>query len=415
MENNKATATQVDQSNTQGDHASVIYGTHFPNRLFVGCLPPQATADDLGKYFGDFGKVVEAKVVLDEQRRSKRFGFVSFAKEEEADAVLKHGPIYLLGKRINVGPAVKKEVKDTVAQVPVKIVTSKPVCSSGPDSEKPRKEKYTYTINQDGSDAAPRTVGVQPPRFVRRNKGRNSFKKSSRHNYQPTTMMTPPASPERGTEVAVNLGEMKQGSPAASKTATSSSVLDSPPMTPVKSRNVTSYVPPRQLHAPARTNSGLLTTQQATQPATYLYLPWTTSVTQPPTMAFSQLNIDTTAQTTYVPQSTYAGQSTYAYSQPTYSQQTYSCPPAKQMYSQHGYDSVPYTYAPSTYIQQPQSTYSKAQYTYQQPSSTYTQPTYSYQQPSATYPQLPYHVAATCTQAPSLPYVFLPQVPQYVY
>lgn len=135
----------------KGDHSSIIYGTHFPNRLFVGCLPPLATADDLGRFFASFGKVVEAKVVLDEHRRSKRFGFVSFAKQEEAEGVLQQGAVYLMGKKINVGPAVKKQVKDSVPQVPVKIVTSTPVTDASaepPVSVSTHKPKYTYSINE---------------------------------------------------------------------------------------------------------------------------------------------------------------------------------------------------------------------------------------------------------------------------
>ena len=53
---------------------------------------------------------MEAKVVLDEKACSKRFGFVTYSTKEEADEVLKQNTLYLLGKKVNVGPAVKKEV-----------------------------------------------------------------------------------------------------------------------------------------------------------------------------------------------------------------------------------------------------------------------------------------------------------------
>lgn len=154
----------------KGDHSSIIYGTHFPNRLFVGCLPPQATADDLGQFFSTYGKVVEAKVVLDEQRRSKRFGFVSFSKPEEAESVLASGDVHLMGKKINVGPAVKKEVKDNSPTVPVKIVTSTPVEETSsvdtyPASRLPvRKPKYKYSISNSSlnSDASYHTPPHSP-------------------------------------------------------------------------------------------------------------------------------------------------------------------------------------------------------------------------------------------------------------
>ena len=53
---------------------------------------------------------MEAKVVLDEKACSKRFGFVTYSTKEEADEVLKQKTLYLFGKKVNVGPAVKKEV-----------------------------------------------------------------------------------------------------------------------------------------------------------------------------------------------------------------------------------------------------------------------------------------------------------------
>lgn len=96
----------------QTEHASVIYGTHFPNRLFAGCLPENATAIDLGDHFSRYGKVIEAKVLKDDSGRSKRFGFVSFHNESSVNRVLDERPIRFKGKVINVGPAVKKEGHD---------------------------------------------------------------------------------------------------------------------------------------------------------------------------------------------------------------------------------------------------------------------------------------------------------------
>ena len=70
----------------------------------------QITAASLGEYFGCFGEVIEAKVVLDDAKKSKRFGFVSFSRATDAKTVLSAGDFYMLGKRIVVGPAVKREV-----------------------------------------------------------------------------------------------------------------------------------------------------------------------------------------------------------------------------------------------------------------------------------------------------------------
>jgi RNA recognition motif-containing protein len=55
------------------------------NKLFVGGLSWNTTDQDLQEAFGTFGEVTEAKVVTDrETGRSRGFGFVTFASEEDA-------------------------------------------------------------------------------------------------------------------------------------------------------------------------------------------------------------------------------------------------------------------------------------------------------------------------------------------
>ena len=88
----------------------MIYGTHYPYRLFVGCLPEETTAEELGTFFNQYGNVVEAKVVLDEKGHSKRFGFVTFSNKEHVAVIIKSRAVNFGGKMINVGPAVKKNV-----------------------------------------------------------------------------------------------------------------------------------------------------------------------------------------------------------------------------------------------------------------------------------------------------------------
>ncbi len=101
----------------QSEHASVIYGTKFPDRMFVGCLPSDVTALELGEHFTKFGKVLEAKILKDEHGRSKRFGFVTFEAEESVARVLAEKPIIVKGKVVNVGLAVKKDTVDKTRAV----------------------------------------------------------------------------------------------------------------------------------------------------------------------------------------------------------------------------------------------------------------------------------------------------------
>ncbi|KAJ0973388.1 hypothetical protein J5N97_021347 [Dioscorea zingiberensis] len=59
------------------------------SKLFVGGLSFYTTEDSLSEAFSQFGQVVEAKIVMDRvSDRSKGFGFVTFASEDEAQKAL---------------------------------------------------------------------------------------------------------------------------------------------------------------------------------------------------------------------------------------------------------------------------------------------------------------------------------------
>lgn len=55
------------------------------NRLFVGNLPWSVTSQSLKELFEKFGEVTDAVVITDRATgRSRGFGFVTFAKAEDA-------------------------------------------------------------------------------------------------------------------------------------------------------------------------------------------------------------------------------------------------------------------------------------------------------------------------------------------
>ena len=60
-------------------------------RLYVGNLPYSIRTDDLFKLFADFGKVVDAIVMMESenQDRSKGFGFVTMSTAEDAESAAK--------------------------------------------------------------------------------------------------------------------------------------------------------------------------------------------------------------------------------------------------------------------------------------------------------------------------------------
>lgn len=79
-------------------------------KLFVGGLSWGTTDESLRQAFTGFGEVTEAKVITDRDTgRSRGFGFVTFAQEEEAKAAIsKMDGTSLDGKVIRVNEAQEK-------------------------------------------------------------------------------------------------------------------------------------------------------------------------------------------------------------------------------------------------------------------------------------------------------------------
>ena len=76
-------------------------------KLFVGGLSWDTTDDGLRQAFASFGEITEAKVITDRDTgRSRGFGFVTFAQDEEAKAAMaKMDGTTLDGKAIKVNEA----------------------------------------------------------------------------------------------------------------------------------------------------------------------------------------------------------------------------------------------------------------------------------------------------------------------
>lgn len=77
------------------------------NKLFVGNLPYTATEDELKEAFTQAGSVLSVKIIMDrDSGRSKGFGFVEMATDQEAAAALEklNGADYA-GRAISVSIA----------------------------------------------------------------------------------------------------------------------------------------------------------------------------------------------------------------------------------------------------------------------------------------------------------------------
>ena len=79
-------------------------------KLFVGGLSWDTTDDGLRQAFASYGEITEAKVITDRATgRSRGFGFVTFAQDEEAKAAMtKMDGTSLDGKTIKVNEAQEK-------------------------------------------------------------------------------------------------------------------------------------------------------------------------------------------------------------------------------------------------------------------------------------------------------------------
>ena len=79
-------------------------------KLFVGGLSWETTDSDLKKAFESCGEITEAKVITDRDTgRSRGFGFVTFARDEDAKtAVSKMHATSLDGRTITVNEAQEK-------------------------------------------------------------------------------------------------------------------------------------------------------------------------------------------------------------------------------------------------------------------------------------------------------------------
>jgi RNA recognition motif-containing protein len=80
------------------------------NKLFVGSLPWSITSESLRELFAQYGEITEAMVITDRATgRSKGFGFVTFASEEDAKKALEMGGKEVEGRAIVVNVARPRE------------------------------------------------------------------------------------------------------------------------------------------------------------------------------------------------------------------------------------------------------------------------------------------------------------------
>ena len=84
------------------------------NDVFVGNLSLDATEDGLRKHFCQFGQVEEVRILYHfKTKRSRRYGFVSFADKASVKAAMKADNHIVDGKRLEVKNALFKTTVQT--------------------------------------------------------------------------------------------------------------------------------------------------------------------------------------------------------------------------------------------------------------------------------------------------------------
>lgn len=81
------------------------------NQIFVGGISWRANEASLAKFFQEkFGRVMECKIIVDKVTgSSKGYGFITFAEKEHAEKAKKEDGLHFLGKKINIGSAVRSQ------------------------------------------------------------------------------------------------------------------------------------------------------------------------------------------------------------------------------------------------------------------------------------------------------------------
>merc|ERR1719452_5015 len=80
------------------------------SKLFIGGLDGRTTDDSLRAYFEQFGEIVDVIVVKDpETKRSRGFGFVTFADSYMVDEAQKKQPHNIDGRDVDAKRAVPRD------------------------------------------------------------------------------------------------------------------------------------------------------------------------------------------------------------------------------------------------------------------------------------------------------------------
>ena len=80
------------------------------SKIYVGNLSYNTTEDELRDFFAQYGNIEDLKLISDYQTgRSKGFGFITFASDQEGEAALAANGEEIDGRKLSVKTARDKE------------------------------------------------------------------------------------------------------------------------------------------------------------------------------------------------------------------------------------------------------------------------------------------------------------------
>ncbi|NXB74754.1 DAZL protein, partial [Donacobius atricapilla] len=83
-------------------------GKIMPNTVFVGGIDIRMKEAEIRNIFEQYGTVKEVKLITDRTGVSKGYGFVSFVDNVDVPKILE-SPINFHGKKLKLGPAIRKQ------------------------------------------------------------------------------------------------------------------------------------------------------------------------------------------------------------------------------------------------------------------------------------------------------------------
>ncbi|CAH8519315.1 unnamed protein product [Dicrocoelium dendriticum] len=88
-------------------------------KIFVGGLKKEVTNDDLAEYFGKFGNVTDAQIVIAKDTNTSRgFAFVTFDDTDSVDKIILARPHTICGHKADVRKALSREEMNKVRSKP---------------------------------------------------------------------------------------------------------------------------------------------------------------------------------------------------------------------------------------------------------------------------------------------------------